>query len=223
MSQRNPMNDRYTADGNKGKTRKSAAKAKPKTRAASTVRIQSTTPTKKEKKMRRKQEQAKRTEIDRKYYNPPTPEYKKWKKAWWICLISGIVLIAGSTLIRFQFPQFETVSYIMLGLAYVVVIGALVLDFTKIRKIRRAYQEKMASQKSKEDRAAEKERKAAELAAKKAAEEAAEKGEDQKEAPKQNSIIAKLMGKGSAKAKETITAEPADTKEADEAKATGKK
>ena len=41
MSQRNPLNDRYqNADDRKGTTRKSAASAKPATKAASSVRIE---------------------------------------------------------------------------------------------------------------------------------------------------------------------------------------
>ena len=41
MSQRNPMNERYTAEDRTGKTRKSAASAKPKAKAAASVRIES--------------------------------------------------------------------------------------------------------------------------------------------------------------------------------------
>jgi hypothetical protein len=39
MAQRNPMNDRYQGDGPGGQTRKSAARAKPVTQAASSVHI----------------------------------------------------------------------------------------------------------------------------------------------------------------------------------------
>lgn len=41
MSQRNPMNERYTTDKPQGKTRKSAASAKPANKAASSVRMAS--------------------------------------------------------------------------------------------------------------------------------------------------------------------------------------
>ena len=50
MSQRNPMNDRYTTDEHQGKTRKSAAAMKPKTKAAASVRMQPTVKTKQQKK-----------------------------------------------------------------------------------------------------------------------------------------------------------------------------
>ncbi len=39
MSQRNPMNERYTTEGRRGTTRKSAASAKPKAQAAATVTV----------------------------------------------------------------------------------------------------------------------------------------------------------------------------------------
>ena len=106
MSQRNPMNDRYQTDEHRGQTRKSAATMKPKTKAASSVRIQ------------------------------PTVKTKQQKKA------------------------------------YVCIIGALYVDFSKIRKVRRAYQEEMMSKKTKEMRAAEKQQKAAQRAAKQKVEEA---------------------------------------------------
>ena len=54
MSQRNPMNDRYQTDEHRGQTRKSAATMKPKTKAASSVRIQPTVKTKQQKKADKK-------------------------------------------------------------------------------------------------------------------------------------------------------------------------
>ena len=66
----------------------------------------------------------------------------------------------------------EVGTYVVLGLAYVCIIGALYVDFSKIRKVRRAYQEEMMSKKTKEMRAAEKQQKAAQRAAKQKVEEA---------------------------------------------------
>ena len=96
MSQRNPMNDRYQTDEHRGQTRKSAATMKPKTKAASSVRIQPTVKTKQQKKADKKAARAKQTEIDRQYYNPPTPEYKRLRKIWWGLLIGAIVMTAMS-------------------------------------------------------------------------------------------------------------------------------
>ena len=41
MSQRNPMNERYTSEERTGVTRKSAASAKPKSKAAASVTVKS--------------------------------------------------------------------------------------------------------------------------------------------------------------------------------------
>ena len=169
MSQRNPMNDRYQTDEHRGQTRKSAATMKPKTKAASSVRIQPTVK-KQQKKADKKAARAKQTEIDRQYYNPPTPEYKRLRKIWWGLLIGAIVMTAMSWFGRAFLPEVGT--YVVLGLAYVCIIGALYVDFSKIRKVRRAYQEEMMSKKTKEMRAAEKQQKAAQRAAKQKVEEA---------------------------------------------------
>ncbi len=164
MSQRNPMNDRYQTDEHRGQTRKSAATMKPKTKAASSVRMQPATKTKQQKKADKKAARAKQIEIDRQYYNPPTPEYKRLRKIWWGLLIGAIVMTALSWVGRSFLP--EAATYVVLGLAYVCIIGALYVDFSKIRKVRRAYQEEMMAKKSKEMRAAEKQQKAAQRAAK---------------------------------------------------------
>ncbi|WP_417144086.1 hypothetical protein [Raoultibacter massiliensis] len=185
MSQRNPMNDRYTTDDRKGQTRKSAAKMKPKTKAASTVHVQSTTKTKQQKKAEQKAARQKQSQVDRKYYNPPTQEYKKLRRLWWILLVAAIAMTAFSWFARSLFPNNEMVSFVALGMAYVLIIAALYVDFSKIRKVRRAYQEEMESKKTKEVRAAEKQAKAA-------AQAKAEKSKDETpavEAPKKRSLF----------------------------------
>lgn len=188
MSQRNPMNDRYQTDEHQGQTRKSAASMKPKSKAASTVRIQSTVKTKQEKKAAQKADRAKQTQLDRKYYNPPTAQYKRLRKIWWGLLITAIVCTALSFLGRAWLP--DAAAYVILGLAYVCIISALYVDFSKIRKVRRAYQEAMESSKSKEQRALEKQQKAAQKAAELAE---AEKAEADKaveaEKPKRRSLF----------------------------------
>mgnify|MGYP003268645354 CR=1 FL=1 len=170
MSQRNPMNDRYQTDEHRGQTRKSAAAMKPKSKAAASVRVQPKEKTKQQKKAEKKVARQKQGELDRKYYNPPTPQYKRLRKIWWALLIGAIAATALSWIGRSWFP--DAVSYVMLGAAYVCIIGALYVDFSKIRKVRRAYQEEMMSKKTKEMRAAEKQQKAAQRAAKQKVEEA---------------------------------------------------
>ena len=50
MSQRNPMNERYQSEDHQGKTRKSAASAKPKSKAAASVVVQTSSKTPQQKK-----------------------------------------------------------------------------------------------------------------------------------------------------------------------------
>ena len=164
MSQRNPMNDRYQTDEHRGQTRKSAAAMKPKSKAAASVRVQPKEKTKQQKKAEKKVARQKQSDLDRKYYNPPTPQYKRLRKIWWALLIGAIAATALSWVGRSWFP--DAVSYVMLGAAYVCIIGALYVDFSKIRKVRRAYQEQMEASKSKEQRALEKQQKAAQKAQK---------------------------------------------------------
>lgn len=162
MTQRNPLNDRYQVDERQGKTRKSAASVKPKTKAASSVRIQPTEKTKQQKKAEQKASRAKQADLDRKYYNPPTAQYKRLRKIWWGLLIGAVIMTAASWFARSILP--EAAGYVTLAIAYGCIIGALYIDFAKIRKVRRAYQEEMESRKTKEQRALEKQQKAAQRA-----------------------------------------------------------
>ena len=166
MSQRNPLNERYTSEDRKGATRKSAASAKPVTKAAASVRMQPAEKTKEQKKAERKAARAKEQERDRQFYNPPTEEYRRLRRIWWIFLVLAIVLtcfsFAGNTL---GVPQ--PVTYVTLALAYVFIILALYVDFAKCRKARKKYAEEMMKHPTKEQRAAEKKAKAEAAAAEK--------------------------------------------------------
>lgn len=174
MSQRNPMNDRYQTDERKGQTRRSAASVKPKTKAASSVRVVSATKTPQQKKAAKKAERQKQQAESMQYQTPPTEEFKKWRKIWWGLLIGAIVMVALSFAARMMFPEMEVLTLVILGVGYVGIIGALLVDFLKIRKLRRAYQQEMQGKVSKEQRAAEKRERAAAAQAKKEAEQAAE-------------------------------------------------
>ncbi len=145
MSQRNPMNERYTSEERTGVTRKSAASAKPKTKAAASVTVKSAKKTpeqkKAEEKAARKQAAAKQREVERKYYKPDTPRYKRLRIIWWVLLIAAI----GCTTLSFVGQQWlpPQVAVVILVLAYVFIISAFVLDFWKIKQERVAYQERM--------------------------------------------------------------------------------
>ncbi|NHM14863.1 hypothetical protein GMI68_08865 [Eggerthellaceae bacterium zg-886] len=173
MSQRNPMNDRYTTEGPKGQTRKSAAAAKPKTKAASSVHVQPVEKTKEQKKAERKakekEDRQRQRNLDAKYYNPPTPEYKKWRRIWWVLLIAAIICTVVSFFGRSAIPQ--ELAFVILALAYVFIIAAFFVDFRTIRRIRRKYQEEMEAANTKAARAEQKRLKAEARAQKKEAEE----------------------------------------------------
>ena len=148
------MNERYTSEERKGSSRKSAASAKPVMKAASSVHIQTNEKTKAEKKADRRVERSKRRERESQFYNPPTARYKQLRRYWWICLVAAIVL----TVVSFAGQQYlpQTFTYVTLGLAYVFIIAALYIDFSKCRKERQRYADEVASHKTKEQRAAEK-------------------------------------------------------------------
>lgn len=145
MSQRNPMNDRYTAEKHAGSTRKSAASAKPKSKAAASVTYGSAKKTPKERKDEqkalRKKEAARQRELDRKYYKPDTERYKKLRRLWWVSLGGAVVSTALSWLLRGVEPAWIAMAFLIL--AYALIIAAFYIDFSKIRKERRAYQSKM--------------------------------------------------------------------------------
>lgn len=156
MSQRNPMNERYTSEERTGKTRKSAASAKPKMQAAASVTIKSAEKTpqqkKAERKAARKKEQAEQRELDRKYYKPDTKRYKTLRTWWWVALVGAVLCTAVSFLGREVMP--ETVAMVILFMAYALIIIAFYIDLSPIRKERRAYQERMIIEEEKQKKAA---------------------------------------------------------------------
>lgn len=211
MSQRNFMNDRYQNDEHKGTTRKSAASAKPKSKAASSVRIVSSTKTpqqkKAEAKARRKEERARQNELDRKYYNPPTKEYKNLRRAWWVVLIAAVLMVAFSWFARGIEPVW--ISYVSLGLSYVLIILAFYIDFSKIRKVRRKYQAEMTAHQSKGERAAEKKAKAEARAAQAKKEEQAAKVAEEQIAKPKRGLFGKKKADGAPAAQSADAAKPA--------------
>lgn len=158
MSQRNPLNERYQNDDHRGKTRRSAASAKPKTHAAASVHVKSTTKTKAEKKAIRRAERQKQAELDRKYANPPTEEYKRLRRIWWVLLICAIVCLALSFVFRDSLG--DVAWMVVTALSYVFIIIALWLEFSKMKKVRNQYRDMMESRKTKARRAEERREKA---------------------------------------------------------------
>lgn len=152
------MNDRYQEE-HRGVTRKSAASAKPKSKAAASVVIKSDKKSPQERKAARKAErkraQQRQRELDAKYYKPDTPRYKKLRIAWVVCIALGVVALIVSFGFRDVLPMEAGVA-VMIA-AYVFIIAAFYIDFSPIKKERAAYQERMMAleeKQKKEERAA---------------------------------------------------------------------
>lgn len=152
MTQRNPMNERYTVEGNrKGVTRKSAASAKPAARAAASVRVENTPKkgrTAKERKAAEKELKDKEREVssilERKYGNPPTKEYKNARMAWAFLLVIALLATFGTWFAQYNLPAYA--SYALLVVAYTGIIGVLIVDFKVLRKQRKEYVQKMQTE-----------------------------------------------------------------------------
>lgn len=157
------MNERYQTDKHQGKTRKSAASAKPKSKAAASVTYSAPKKDPKEKKAeikaQRRAETERQREIDRKYSTPDTERYKKLRRIFWAAMIGAIVCVAGSWLLRPVEPQW--LAMVCLIIAYVLIIFAFYIDFSKIRKERRAYQTRMLAKEVEEKKQQEKAERAA--------------------------------------------------------------
>lgn len=158
MTQRNPMNPRSQNKSYKGVSRKSASSAKPVRQAASSVRTLSREARDKQQQKQAK-EQAKeeqRKERERAAVLGAavlkTPEYKKWRKIWVITIVVAVIAIAASwgcsalvnngTLPAELFGTTAPVTIVLIVIGYGCLIAALVIDFKKIRKMRKAYEAK---------------------------------------------------------------------------------
>lgn len=142
MSQRNPMNDRYQNEI-PGQTKKSAASLKPKSKAASSVYVKSNAKTPKEKKAIAREQRAKRSELDRMYYNPPTQEYKRLRRIWFALLAGAIIFTVLAMVVGNGMAGSDATMWAFLLPAYACIIGAIWLDMSKVRKVRRKYQMEM--------------------------------------------------------------------------------
>lgn len=210
MSQRNPMNERYSSENRgAGSSRKSAASAKPKAKAAASVHVKAQAKTKEEKKAEQKQaaKQAKAEQraLDAKYYKPDTARYKKLRGLWWGCIVGSIILVVVMFLGRDLLPQVAQMP--MLIVAYALIIAAFYIDFSKIRKERRAYQDRMILEEAKQL----KEQKAAERAQRNTQPQAKKKGSG-----KNASRNPKVQAKAAAENAEAAAAEAAAAENATE-------
>jgi hypothetical protein len=79
---------------------------------------------------------------------PTTPRYKKLRRYYWILMGVGVVGVVLSLLCNVVLQGAGMLWIAPMALAYAGVVGALILDFTKIRPIVRAYQSGASQNKS---------------------------------------------------------------------------
>lgn len=158
MTTRNPMNERYQQDERTGKTRRSAASAKPVSKAAATT-APPRKKTRKEKKAEQKERERKQEEKMKKVagdgFTLPTKQYRYWRRIWWVMLVVAIVCVALSWWLSNTNMVVPSTVFLIIG--YAAIIFALWIDLGKIRKLRGANQAKYRG-KSKAARAAQKQR-----------------------------------------------------------------
>ncbi len=158
MSQRNPQNDRYKEGGKKGVTRKSAGSAKPKSVAGSSVYYgskKSAAKTREEKKKEREQRRAEnnarlKEENAAAKVGMAKAEYRHYRNVWIVLIVLaclGVIVSFASPRVITQDSAFAALMPIRtqiqaagLVVGYSTLIAAFVVDFRKMRPIRKGQQ-----------------------------------------------------------------------------------
>ncbi len=151
-------------------------------------------------------ERQKQAELDRKYSNPPTPENKRLRKIWWGLLIGAIAVLLFSA-------SSPAIGFMVIWSSDALIIAALWLEFSKMKKVRRAYQEKMEAKKTKAQRAQERREKAEAKAAKAEAEKKYEEAKASEAEKKSKGVLGGLFG-GKKKAAEAAEGDAAEAEAA---------
>lgn len=141
MGRRSPTNERYQKyTGPKGQTRKSAAAAR--------VRRSSVPATK----SKSGKGSAKSQRPMNRYGEPSTPEYRFWRKIWWYALGAGVVCVSASLFLQYVVKAtgaLRSVSIILIFMSYAALIAAFVVDYRRLRPLRRG--EPIPGRKKKDD------------------------------------------------------------------------
>ena len=227
MSQRNPMNERYTSEERTGKTRKSAASAKPSSKAASSVRVEGQSSEKPKGLFSRAQKAANKNQSSKDkgrqqnkknfVYDVPTEEYRWWRRMWWIMIIAAVVLTALSLFA--MNAGGGNYGYVPLVFGYGFLIASIVIDIRKVRKIREDYNNGRFTDRSKEATRSRKERKAAEKEAA-AEQEAVEQEKAAKREAKnaeRNAKLTAFFNRSGSKGGKTDAAEAGESADASDA------
>ena len=198
MSQRNPMNERYTTDKKVGGvSRKSASSAKPKAKVSSgvtTVKKTAKTPTRQERKSKRRQTREQQYADERKYGDPKTKKFKIVRRLWVVFLILSVFCVVMSYVVT-QVDVFpEGCSVWFLGGAYVCILVTLYLDLGQIRRMRREHIAQIKQLHTKESRAEQKAQAKLKREQRKQAEEQAKIREVEEPVENNKSLLGKAKG-----------------------------
>jgi len=143
MSQRSYANDRNRKGAKPGSTRKSAAAAKPVRKQGSVEVTSSAAKSKSTGKAKPKSDG-----VEKDFAGLPTsPEIKKWRRVWWVLLLTGLGMIGVSYLVP-DLRSNEQVLKIVSAVVLVLSMAAVSIDLVVIRKLRKELIEKTSGKKS---------------------------------------------------------------------------
>lgn len=165
MSQRNFQNARNQGDGPKGKSRKSASSAKLKSKAGASVYTPSKEAKAKREKARAKNqasaadakakesaEQVRRRERALVSMMRDMPQYKFWRRIWWVLMGLAMLVIVltwlpnmliNNGVISNEYAETASwVSSVGFIFAFAALIAAFYIDFRKIRKLQKRQESK---------------------------------------------------------------------------------
>lgn len=129
MSRRSPHNERYQKHTTpKGQTRKSAAAARVKRSGAAP-----------EKSKGGKGSNRPERPMNR-YGEPTTPEYRYWRKMWWYALGAGVACVSMSLILQYVVHAtgvLHSISVVFIFASYASLIAAFVIDYRRLRPLRR--------------------------------------------------------------------------------------
>ncbi len=139
MSQRSYSNERYRKDAKIGSTRKSAAKAKPVRKQGTVETVKADTPKKVS------------SGPEKDWTGLPTsPEIKKWRRVWWVLLLTGIALVALGYLVP-ELRDSENTQRIIAMVVLAASMTAVTIDLVVIRRLRKQLIESMGKKPSKKE------------------------------------------------------------------------
>ncbi len=129
MGRRSPSNERYQKfTGPSGKTRKSAAAAKPKRAAGKSATSSSAS-----------KKSALKTKGGRTaYVHPTSPEYKRLRLIWWVFL-GGSVVLSTAAFFMWRQDSLRSAGNYVLAAAYGFIFVAVYIDWAKLRPMRQEW------------------------------------------------------------------------------------